>query len=476
MNPYKTSLRVALAGTIFGAIAISVATSARADDGSLTRSTIRQFRESLDLKGESRALYNAITAGDMAELAINRDILRRHNTVFSHKVETKGVTHQKRSGRCWLFAGLNLMRPAVIERHNLEEFEFSQNYLAFYDKLEKANRFLEFMIEKADCDLMDREMEILLQYPYSEGGWWNYVVELVEKYGVVPQPIMPETSSSENSKVMLTVLRKKLKSDAMILRKMRLNREPMKKIREAKTKMLAEVYRMLVMNLGEPPTEFEWRWVDKDGKVGKRQKFTPHKFYKKEVGVDLQQYVSLYNDPTQPYGKHYRLKRTRNLYDGEDMHYANCKIDILKQTAMKQLIDGEGVWFAVDMGRDQNKKLGIMADGLYDYDSVYGTKITRMTKAERMLWREGVSNHAMALMGVDVRDGKPVKWLVENSWGKEQGDEGLWTLYDDWFDEHVYEVIVKKDYVSKKVLDVFKQEPKVLPPWYPTANRLRQSE
>ena len=443
--------------------------------GGISPESIGRMRDSLEMDAHTRAAYNAITGAgaDARKLAVNRDILRGHNDVFSHKIKVKAVTNQKKSGRCWLFAGLNIMRPAVIEKHNLDKFEFSQNYLAFWDKLEKANTFLEVMIDYSDRDLLDREMEILLEYPFPEGGWWVYVAELVDKYGVVPQDVMPETASSENSKVLHDVVRRKLKSEAMRLRNMRRAGRPVERVRAEKEKVLQEISRMLTMNLGEPPKKFSWRWVDKEGKVSKTRKWTPKSFYQKQVGIDLSRYVSLYHDPAQKFGRHYRLKHTRNLFDGSDMQFANVEVDVLKRAAMKSVLADAPVWFAADVVREQSTEHGIMAGGLFDFESLYGTRINRMTKAERILWREGVSNHAMVLMGVDVNAGKPVKWWVENSWGKERGSDGFWTLYDSWFDQHVYEVIVHRRYVPKDVLPVYEQEPIELPPWYPAARRYR---
>ncbi len=443
-----------------------------ADDGAVGPKAVERFRAQLDMDGPTRAVYNAVTNNDIRALAVNRDVLRQHNEVFGHKIKVKRVTNQKKSGRCWLFAGLNVLRPVVIEKHKLEDFEFSENYLAFWDKLEKANSFLEFVIEMADRDPLDREMAILLDDGFYEGGWWCYVVELVEKYGAVPKEAMPETNSSENSRLMHAVIERRLKVGAMKLRAMHRQGKSLEALRAEKQKMLAEVYRLLVINLGEPPTKFSWRPVDKDSKVGKTRTYSPQSFYKKVVGVDLRQYVNLTNDPTQKYGKHYALTRTQNVFGTRGVHYANVEIDVLKTAAMASVLDDRPVWFAADMGRDQDSERGIMAAEIHDYQTLFGIDL-RMSKPQRMMFDEGASNHAMIFIGVDVHDEHPEKWLVENSWGKERGDGGFWTLYDSWFDEHVYSVIVPKEYVPKKVLAVFDRPAKVLPPWYPTASPCR---
>ncbi len=443
-----------------------------AGDGALTTGLIEQVRTSFQMDIHTKAMYNAITNNDIKSLALNRDILHSHNGVFSHKIKAKGITNQKSTGRCWLFAGLNIMRPAVIEKYKLSKFEFSQNYLAFWDKMEKANCFLEQVIEFRDRDPLDREMEILLRSPFPDGGWWHYVVDLIEKYGVVPKESMPETRSSENTGMMNRLIGKKLRADAIELRDMNEQGKSVDELRAEKENMLAEVYRMLAMNLGEPPTEFPWRFEDRDSVVSEMKMFTPGEFYEEFVGVDLNEYVNVFNDPTKEFGKFYQIRMSRNMYDREDVSYANVEIGVLSNAAMKSVLDDEPVWFACDVGKDQNGEHGIMAMDIYDYQSIYNTDMS-MTKAERALYRQSAPNHAMVFVGVDVKDDKPVKWLVENSWGKSKGSDGYWTLYDTWFDSHVYNVIVKREFVSQEVLDIYKQDPIILPPWDPMYSLFR---
>ena len=451
---------------VIGLILILLASPLLADAGGLTDKTIDKIRSSFKMDSHNRAMYNAITNSDISSLALNRDVLRQHNEIFSHKIEAKGITNQKSSGRCWLFAGLNVMRPAVIEKHNLKSFEFSQNYLAFWDKLEKANSFLEHMIAFRDRDVLDREMEFLLRKPIPDGGYWENVVNLVDKYGVVPKEIMPETNSSGNTGLMNALISRKLRADAVKLRQMHEENKPVKKLRAKKAKMLAEVYKMLVMNLGEPPREFQWRFEDANSIVSNLKTYTPKSFYDDFVGVDLHQYVDIFNDPSKPYGKHYQIALTRNLYDGDDAHFANVEMQTLKAIAVKAVLADEALWFSCDVGKDQSREHGIMAMELFDYDSIYGTKMA-MTKAQRSLFRESVPNHAMVLIGVDMQSEKPFKWLVENSWGDDKGSKGRWALYDSWFDTNVYSIIVKKEYVPNNVLKIFEQPAIKRPVWDP---------
>ncbi len=460
--------------TVFPALlAVSlIASCVFADAGALSEEAINKIRGTFEMDTHTRAMYNSITNNDISGLAVNRDILREHNDLFSHKIKTKGVTNQKNSGRCWLFAGLNILRPIVIQKHKLKEFELSQNYLAFWDKLEKANCFLENIIEFRDRDMLDREMEFLLRTPIPDGGYWENVVNLVEKYGVAPQDIMPETNSSGNTALMNALVSGKVRADAAKLRQMSKEKKSVKKLRAEKTKMLGEVYKMLVMNLGEPPSKFEWRFEDANSVVSEVKSYTPKSFFEEVVGVDMRAYVDLFNDPSKEYGKHYQIRLTRNIRDGDDAHFANVEVQVLKDIAAKAVLDDEPVWFSCDVGKDQSKEHGIMAIGMFDYDSIYQTDMS-MSKAERSLFRESVPNHAMVFVGVDIQGNKPAKWLVENSWGKDKGSEGLWTLYDTWFDKNVYSVIVKKKYVPEEVLKIFEEPAIELPPWDPAYSFVR---
>ncbi len=434
----------------------------------MNQQTIERIRGEYLMHRPDRAVYNAITNNDVKKISLNRDVLRRHSDLFSHRVETKGITNQEQSGRCWAFAGLNVLRPAVIEKYKLEKFEFAANYIAFWDKLEKANHFLDQVLETAGRDLLDRDVERILKSPFHEGGWWSYVAGLIRKYGVVPVEVMPETFSSRNSAGLHRVVSTMLRSAAVKLRRAHADGLPPEEIDVIKIRVLGDVYRVLVLNLGEPPREFVWRYKDKDKNVSDLKTYTPHSFYEEFVNVDLADYITLSHDPTQPYGKLYRLEHARNMSSGEDMTYANVEIDLLRQVAKESLADKRPCWFAADVSKDQSTEHGIMAHKLFDYDTVYDAECT-MNKADRIWYREGSSNHAMTLLGVDLENDQPVKWLVENSWGDKKGADGYWTMYDDWFGEHVYNVIVHKQYVPQEVQAIFEQEPTVLPPWYPTA-------
>ena len=440
-----------------------------AGEGGLTKDIIKKSREAYNLDVSTRASYNAVTNNDIRELALNRDIISNHNELFSHKIKTKGVVDQKSSGRCWAFGWLNTMRPLVIEKYDLDKFEFSQNYLVFWDKMEKANRFLEYMIEFRDRDFEDREFISALKSPFSDGGYWRYAINLIKKYGLVPKEIMPETNSSENTKLMNRVISKKLRMDAARIREMSQSGATVKELREFKADKLAEVYRLLGMNIGEPPIEFEWRYEIDDTTLSKAKTYTPLSFYKDFVDPELDDFVCIYNNPTRKYGEHYQSFMSRNFYDGDDIDHVNVEIDHIKEIALASIFDNQPMYFSCDVRKDQNSNLGIMAENLYDYGSLFGIDLD-MPKEDMSLFRYSSSNHGMSLIGVDIVEDKPVKWLVENSWGDDKKKDGRWTMYDDWFDNYVYYLIARKKYVPNDILELFKKEPIVIPPWDPIAS------
>ena len=449
--------------------------------GALTPELLANLRDGYEMDAGDRARHNAVTNTEINKLALNREIVAGEDGHFSHKIKTKGITNQKSSGRCWMFAGFNVMRPKVINELGLDGFEFSNAYLQFWDKMEKSNLYLEDIIELRDVDRLDREWLLVNEWLVGDGGWWNYVTGLISKYGAVPSSVMPETHSSENTSTMNKVLARLLHSQAAALIKAGEAGSGEKALRTMKEKSLKEIYRFWAINLGEPPTEFEWRYQvkSKDGKedetvevadknLTSARSYTPQSFYKEFVGIDLNEFVCLYNDPSQEMNAHYRFHRARNIAGEDDMNFVNIEVSQMKEIAVKSVLANQAMWFAVNMSEDQSREHGMMEVDLYDYETLFDVKLD-LSKAERSRFGAGASNHAMVLTGVDLKEGKPTKWLVENSWGDEKGNKGRWTLYDDWFTEHVYTIIVHRKHVSKETLAIFDLGAKVLPAWYPGA-------
>ena len=435
-------------------------------EGGLTPDVIQEISQSFKMDTSTRALMNALTNNEIKKLALNRQMYVAHDNLFNHKIKTKGITNQKSSGRCWLFAGLNTMRPKVIEKYKLKEFEFSQPYLFFWDKFEKANTFLELIIQTRDRDPLDRELQMILKSPFSDGGLWIYVVELIEKYGTVPKSVMPESEQTSKTGMMDRLISRKLRQDAAILRERSQDEATVSELRARKVEMLKDIYRMLILHFGVPPTEFQWRYETKDTVVSEVKTYTPQSFFEEVVDVDLRDYVPIYNHTLRPYNKLYQMRLARNIYDRPDNVVVNLDTQQMREFALKQLLDNEPVYFACDVSKEDSYEHGIMSPKIYDYEALYGLDFT-MTKADKFRYRESRSTHAMVFVGVDTLEGKPTKWLVENSWGDKKGDKGYWTMYDKWFDEYVYKVIINKKYLPKRVLDILKTEPIVLPPWDP---------
>lgn len=459
-------------------------------DGALTPALLQSLREGYEMSGDDLARHNAITNNDINALSLNRALVAGEDGLFSHRIKTKGITNQKSSGRCWMFAGLNTMRPRIIHGLKIDDFEFSHAYLQFWDKMEKSNLYLEDIMDLRDADRLDREWLLVNEWSTGDGGWWNYVTGLIEKYGVVPVSVMPETHSSENTNTMNTILGRLLRTQGVALMKSHKEGASLEALRKQKEKSLEEVYRFLVLNLGEPPVDFEWRYqaaAKKDGDDKEKEestkvenerltapkKYTPKSFYDEFVGIDLQQYVCLQHDPSQPLNRHYQFDRASNIAGKKDMDFANIAMEEIKSIAVKSVIANEPMWFAANVSIDQSTEHGLMAHNLYDYETLFGLDL-EISKTDRSIFGVGASNHAMVLMGVDLVDGKPRKWLVENSWGDEKGNKGTWTLYDRWFDEHVTTVIVNRAHLPKEILAIFEQKAESLPAWYPGAPGIRE--
>ncbi len=431
----------------------------------LDKATLDRMRDSFIIDPDNRALVNAVSNNDLKDLSYNRDIYNRYNDIFSDNVKANGITNQKSSGRCWMFAGLNMMRPAVIEKYKLENFEFSENYLFFWDKLEKANMFLGAVVETAGRDIDDRELQALLVSPIPDGGWWNYVVDLIDKYGVVPKEFSQETKHTSSTGRMNDVLDRMARSDAAELRKMAAAGAKAENLSARKMEMLKDFYRVLVLHMGWPVEEFTWRVKDKDGQILEK-KYTPKSFYDEAVGIDLKEYVAVVDYPAFAYDTYYEVNYCRGMYDRPDMGFVNMDAGELKKLALRAVQDNEPVWFSADIGKENDGENGILAVDMYDYDNLLGIDY-ELTKAEMIRYREGSPNHAMVFVGVDLKDGKPVKWRVENSWGTDRGNKGYWSMYDEWFSSYVFNVIVHKKHIPEKVVKLLDKEPVRLPAWDP---------
>jgi bleomycin hydrolase len=432
--------------------------------------TITEFRKSTDANPQVRLARNAAVRGDVMDLAIDWEAFRRIDHTFSDIVTGQmKVTNQKSSGRCWGFAGLNLFRIYLGRKYNLKKFEFSQNYFIFCDKLEKSNYFLENIIKTADEPLDGRLVMHLLTDPIQDGGQWHMFVNLIEKYGVLPQTEMPESFQSSQSMRMNRMITRKLRGFAKDLRAAYEKGADTKKLRVMKDDMLRTIYQMLTISLGSPPDKFEWQIRDKDKKFHRFEKLNPKQFYKEHVGLDLNDYVCLINCPMsdKSYNEIYTVDYLGNVVEGSIIRYLNLPSKRLKEVAAASIKDDHPVWFGCDVGKHFHRNLGVMDMDIFDFELFYSTDFP-MTKTDRLEFGDSQMTHAMLFTGVDL-DGRglPRKWQVENSWGEKRSDKGYDIMTDSWFDEYNYEVVVYKDYITKDEFSVYQKDPVVLPPWDP---------
>ncbi|HET9015809.1 MAG TPA: C1 family peptidase, partial [Thermomicrobiaceae bacterium] len=386
---------------------------------------------------------------------------------FSTFLDDWAVTNQKQSGRCWMFAGLNLLRVAAMKKMQTKEFEFSQNYTMFWDKLERTNYFFEAIIETADRDVDDRLVAFLLEGPLGDGGQWNMFVNLVRKHGLVPKAFMPETESSSNTRRMNAVLWSKLREGARSLRELRAAGAEVDDLRAAKEETLGAVYRILSIHLGTPPDRVAWQWTDTDKQFHRDPEMTPREFAERYVTIPLEEYACLVHDPRNPTGRTYTVEYLGNVVGGAIVTYLNVEIDLIKEIAQRTIVGGEPVWFGCDVGKQMRRDLGVWDRHLFDLEGVYGTEFG-LDKAGRLTYHETQMTHAMLFTGVDVLgDGRPRRWRVENSWGADNGDKGFYAMNDSWFDEYVFEIAARVDSLPAELRAALAAEPVVLPAWDP---------
>ena len=441
---------------------------AQQDKGGISSEMLNQIKQSYQGTSADKALRNAIGSNDIRKLALNQDNMTGLDTYFSIKVDSKGITDQKSSGRCWLFTGLNVMRAKTIAKYGLASFEFSQTYPFFYDQLEKANLFLQGVIDTREKPMDDKMVEWLFRNPLSDGGTFTGVADIVGKYGLVPKGVMPETNSSENTARMANLISLKLREFGLQLREQASKGAKTAALEKSKTEMLGTVYRMLVLNLGVPPTEFTWTRYDAKGNPVETEQYTPMSFLKKYGDENLiNNYVMLMNDPSREYYKCYVIDFDRHRYDGHNWTYVNLPIEEIKEMAIASLKDSTMMYFSCDVGKFLNSDRGLLDVNNYDYDSLMGTTFG-MDKKQRIQTFASGSSHAMTLMAVDInKDGKPVKWMVENSWGAGSGYQGHLIMTDEWFNEYMFRLVVEKKFATPKVMEILKQKPVRLPAWDP---------
>ena len=415
------------------------------------------------------AMENAISHNGLLASLEKRGAAVENTPVFSLDLTKDKVSDQKASGRCWMFAALNTFRHKMIAGFQLEDFELSQAHTFFWDKYEKSNWFLEQVIATADQELTSRKVKFLLDTPQQDGGQWDMVVALFEKYGVVPKSVYPESISSSNSRELNQILNKLLRQDAQILRELVSEGANSAELQAKKEELLQEVFNFLAMNLGLPPRQFDFSYRDKDNHFHSESGLTPLTFYQKYVDLKLEDYVSIINAPTadKPYGRSYTVEMLGNVVGSKPVRYLNVEMDRLKELAIAQMQAGETVWFGSDVAQSSNRKAGVMAEGMHDFTASMDIRLTQ-DKAGRLDYSESLMTHAMVLTGVDLdENGRAKKWKVENSWGEKVGNKGYFVASDAWMDEYTYQIVVRKEFLTAAELAAYEAEPLVLAPWDP---------
>ena len=435
----------------------------------ITNELTQSFAEGYAQNAHYRAMANALTRNGISGIACRHDSLRDTNYKFSLDIKTLPAADQKSTGRCWLFAGLNVLREIVAKKHNLEKFELSQNYVAFWDKYEKVNYFLESVIDLIDRPVDDRHLTWVLSTGIQDGGQWDMFVNIVKKYGIVPKDAMAETHQSSNTGQMNGLLNIKLRQYAARLQAMFREGAAPAALQAEKAGMLKEAYAFLRMNFGAPPESFDFEYVDKDKKYGVQRGYTPLSFCKEYIGESLDEYVSVINAPTKdkPYGKTFTVDYIGNVVGGSEILYLNLEMRELIDLAVRQLKDGEVVWFGSDVGMYGDRDSGVWNDEGYDYDTAFSMDFS-LSKELMLDYRQSSMNHAMVITGVNFgADGNPNRWKIENSWGDKKGDEGYYLMSASWFEKFVYQAVVNKKYLSAAQLDALSGAPIRLNPWDP---------
>ena len=443
--------------------------------GAITDGQVNDYRSAFDHQPNARMIQNAITNGELIDIALNREVVNNTDFSFSTTLDEWEVTNQKQSGRCWIFAALNLLRVGTMKKLNLGKFEFSQNHTCFWDKFERANWFLQQIIETAGEPLDDRTVGFMLDRPLDDGGQWNMVMNVIRKHGLVPQAAMPETKSSSSTRAMNGQLIHKLREATRTIRNLHADGADYDQLDASRNETMKIIWRMLCLHMGTPPTSFDWQWMDKDRKFHRDGEMTPQEFAAKYVDLPLDDFVCLVHDPREssPFGRTFTVDRLGNVVGGRQVIYLNIEMDLMKKITQEVLESGEPVWFGCDVGPQMHRKLGIWDSNLFNYGELYGTEF-ELDKAGRLEYHQSLMTHAMLFTGVDTADGAPRRWRVENSWGSDRsGRKGYYTMNDSWFDQYMFEIAARKSHLPADLQDALNAEPIVLPAWDPMGSLAR---
>ena len=434
--------------------------------GEITKKQIDKMRKEFESDSSARVAQNAVTSNNLSSVTLRRDLVQEIDFTFSTKLDEWKATNQKSSGRCWLFATLNLFRPGTMKKMNVKEFEFSQAHIHFWDKFERSNHFLEAIIETSGRPVDDRTIHFLLSDPIGDGGQWNMAMNLIRKHGLVPKSAYPESNSSSSTRWMNSILKDILRSSASEIRGILDSGGSEKEARSHKDSRMEDIWRVLCIHLGTPPESFDWQWRDKDKEFHRRGEMTPQQFADEFVDVDWEEYVCIVNDPRNEYYQTYTVDYLQNVAGGPPVVYLNVPSDEMKSITQEILEDGMPVWMGCDVGKQMDRKRGLWDANLFETNELYGVDYG-MSKADRLRYGQTMMTHAMLFTGVDIYEGKPRRWRVENSWGDDSGQKGFYTMNDNWYDEHMFEIASPKKYLTDKMVKGLETVPIVLEAWDP---------
>ena len=446
--------------------------------GALPKKFVTELDKDFYADPMNRMRQNMFAEGDPGKMVLNQERAMSIDRTFSKVLDDWGATDQKGSGRCWLFAATNLLRVGAMKKLKLKGFEFSQNYLMYWDKFEKANYFLEAIIETADREIDDRTVRSIFGGCVSDGGQWNMFANIVRKYGLIPKAAMPETSSSSGTGGMNHALTSRLRVGAKQLRDLHAGGASLGELRQVKLEILKDVHKVLRTHLGNPPTKFDWQWkpaTKKKKKICRETNMTPKAFAKKYVSIPVDEYVCLVHDPrkTSPVGRTFTVEYLGNMVGGGLVIYLNVDIGLMKKITFKTIMGGEPVWFGCDCGKQMHRDMSVWDKDMFNHEILYGFPMELPSKEDRLLYGVTAMNHAMLFTGVDVRNRKPTKWRVENSWGSKGADNGFYLMNDSWFDEHMFEIATRKSALPLKLQKALDKPPIVLPAWDPMGSLAR---
>ena len=453
----------------------TMSTESNPTTGTLDDGRISELRSGFEANPKWKLAQNAVSQTTVDDVAMDRSIVAGLDYTFSTLLDDWKVTNQRQSGRCWMFAALNLMRPGAMKKMNLKEFEFSQNYTLFWDKFERANYFYEAIITTCDRPIDDRAVSFLLDRPLDDGGQWNMFMNIVRKHGLVPKSAMPETQSSSCTRRMNVILCGMLRQGARHLRSAHERGDGPEAIRSLKDGLLEHIWRVLCIHLGTPPSDFDWQWNDKDKKFHRAGRMTPQQFVETYVDLPLDDFVCIVHDAREssPYGRTYTVEHLGSVVGGEPVLYLNVEIEVMKDITRTVLERGEPVWFGCDVGKMFRRDIGIWDAKLYDLENLYDVPFD-LDKGGRLDYHETLMTHAMLFTGVDVVDGAPRRWRVENSWGDEKvGRKGFQVMNDSWFNEHMFEIAARRSDLPEELQAALDTDPIVLPAWDPMGSLAR---